>query len=125
MPKLQRLVMSPAHEGPRFGPRPSGSHQIWDFRGPRDITKRWSFGISLIWGVVTSILKPNPSEPAISILFCPAYNSICPTFQRFPFRARQRSKVKTFWDGRKNQNNPSQHFLTLPICLATYHWSKI
>ena len=46
------------------------------------------------------------------------YNSICLTFQRFPFRARQRSKVKTFWDGRKNQNNPSQHFLTLPICLA-------
>ena len=46
------------------------------------------------------------------------YNSICLTFQHFPFRARQRIKVKTFWDGRKNQNNPSQHFLNLPICLA-------
>ena len=46
------------------------------------------------------------------------YYSICPTFQRFPFRATQRSKVKTFCDGRKNQNNPSQHFLTLPICVA-------
>ena len=31
------------------------------------------FGISLIWGVVTSILKPNPSVKAIMVFFCPAY----------------------------------------------------
>ena len=56
--------------------------------------------------------------PARTLYDIVRYNSICLTFQRFPFRARQRSKVKRFWDGRKNQNNPSQHFLTLPICLA-------
>ena len=49
---------------------------------------------------------------------CWCHNTIHWTFQRLALRARHRGKIRTYCDGRKNQNNPLQHVLPLPLCLA-------